>query len=131
MGCKGKETYLGTDSDQGNHWTLLVFDSRVNEAIYGDSLGRNESVQALFIIRSIIESVWGTVPLQLCYCHSSEVHQSGNVCTDECANMYPFQECGKICGVVVVIMAAIAVYRYDYFKMIATKFNTSGNSFLR
>ena len=35
-------------------------------------------------------------------------------CGDTCANFYPLQTCSNICGIVVMVIGAIACYNFDF-----------------
>lgn len=44
-------------------------------------------------------------------------------CGDSCAKFYPLQQCGSICGVVVLVVSAIACHNLDFFHHISTVHN--------
>jgi hypothetical protein len=46
-------------------------------------------------------------------------------CGESCADFYPLQTCSNICGVVVIIVAAISCRNYEFFQHIST---THGNN---
>ena len=49
-------------------------------------------------------------------------------CGDSCAQFYPLQQCGSICGVVVLIVSAITCYNLDFVHHISTVIMTPGIS---
>ncbi len=56
-------------------------------------------------------------------CPMSGMHR----CGESCADFYPLQICSNICGIVVIVVAAIACYNvnYEFFQHIST---THGNT---
>lgn len=57
-------------------------------------------------------------------CHDPSSTASGaHCCSGTCANFYPLQTCGSICGVVVMVMAAIACHNPVYFSYLSTRHN--------
>ena len=57
-------------------------------------------------------------------CHNpASTSSGGHCCGETCAILYPLQTCGSICGVAVMVMAAIACQNPAYFSYLLAKHN--------
>ena len=53
--------------------------------------------------------------------HLGSDQQHGHRCLSSCAPLYLLQRCGSVCGVVVMIVAAIACLAIDFFRQLTKK----------
>ena len=51
----------------------------------------------------------------------SSVGSNGHLCGSLCASLYPLQRCRNVCGVVVLVVSAIACLAYPFFSEFTTK----------
>lgn len=91
--------------------------------IYGDSLGWP-------IPEGLIDKVKGYITaatkedgsnysVTLCHDSNSISPSTGsNICSQKCVQVYPLQSCSRICGIVVIIMGALACLRPIVFNHI-------------
>ena len=119
------DTYFGTDHKPGCHWTMCYIDTIQKKIIYGDSMAWNypKSLpeKANMYIKAISPND-DVANYTIVTCHDPSSTASGTHCCNEnCANFYPFQTCGSICGVVVMVMAAIACHNPAYFCYLSTR----------
>ena len=121
VGASHGKTFLGTDEHIGCHWTLCVVDLNVKRIIYGDSLGWP-------IPEGLVDKVKGYITAatkedgsdySVTMCHDSNSISpltSSHICNQKCVQLYPLQTCSSICGIVVIIMAALACLRPVVFN---------------
>ena len=119
------ETYIDTFEDEngklwvGPHYTVLYINVETREAIYGDSLGwplpmvveadiDNWSMQ--------ISGVAWTESVGYCHDHNIVPHRCKRARRNTCLPNYPFQTCDSVCGPTVVVCAAVASLRADWYR---------------
>ena len=116
--------YLGSDQQPGNHWTACHVDTRKRVVTYCDSLAWPSPINLLEKIGKFIQATHNEeVSLySFMYAHDpSSKGPHGHRCLSSCAPLYPLQRCGSVCGVVVMIVAAIACLAIDFFRQLTKK----------
>ena len=115
VGGNIKETFLATPKKPGLHWTLLYVDTTQNKWFYCDTLGWafpsdltstvNDTLKALSI-----ELPFAIKPVQGRFlAHKPQSMSRGSrQCKNTCFQNIPLQKCGNVCGVIVIVMAAIS-----------------------
>ena len=131
VGRDERGTFLGSDAQRGCHWTLCHVDIAAKKLVYGDSLAWPFPSGLLSRVDKYLKAVckdddisnYSTVMLHdpQNQCPMSGMHR----CGESCADFYPLQTCSNICGIVVIVVAAIACYNYEFFQHIST---THGNT---
>ena len=125
VGRSGKGTsFLGCDKQRGWHWSLCHVDLTTRNIVYGDYLAWPIPIGFLSRVNKYIKAVNNNDDISMAHdskskCPMSDKHQ----CGDTCAQFYPLQTCSSICGVVVMITAAIACHNFDFFQHISTAHN--------
>ena len=115
-------TYFGNYGKPGNHWSLCFVDTVEQAITYGDSLGWPAPANLFEQLQGYIRAVSSTTSVQeytfsICHNPKSKCSTTGqHKCNLTCAENYPLQKCGSICGVVVMVMAAISSQNIEYFK---------------
>ena len=102
---------------------MIVFDAESRTVTYCDSLGRAYPTDFEALVDNINTIFFKSNPCQnIIYAHSpfeSVDQDMRHVCRkDVCAKYYPLQKSGNVCGVVVMICAVIATFRYEIFQNI-------------
>jgi hypothetical protein len=131
VGRDERGTFLGSDEKRGCHWRLCHVDIAAKKLVYGDSLAWPFPSGLLSRVDEYLKAVckdddisnYTTVMLHdpQNQCPMSGMHR----CGESCADFYPLQTCSNICGVVVIIVAAISCRNYEFFQHIST---THGNN---
>ena len=133
--CRSENgTFLGSDECRGCHWALCHVDIEGKKIIYGDSLAwpfpdgllcRVERVEKYIKAVNKDEDI-SNYSIDMMHDPQSRCPMSGNHrCGASCACFYPLQTCSNICGIVVMVVAAIACYNFEFFKHISTKHNNA------
>ena len=119
------DTYFGTDRTPGCHWTMCHIDTIQKKIIYGDSIAWNYPKSLLEKANMYIKAISPSDDVANytnLTCHDpSSTALGAHCCSETCANFYPLQTCGSICGVVVMVMAAIACHNPAYFSHLSTR----------
>ena len=116
-------TFCGSDAKPGCHWTIAFYSHDNRTLSYGDSLGWAMPEDLRGKIDNFADKVFGCNrdPIRVVLCHDPKVHRHGvRECGESCSKRYPFQRCGKVCGVVVLVMAAIACHDLKFWLDITT-----------
>lgn len=111
-------TFCGSDAKPGCHWTIAFYNHENRTVSYGDSLGWAMPGDLQGKIAHFADKVFGSSsdPIRVIMCHDPTVHRHGvRECGESCSKRYPFQRCGKVCGVVVLVMAAIACHDLKFW----------------
>lgn len=127
------DTFIGSDLQRGCHWTLCLVDIDSREFIYGDSLGwpvPHGLIDKVYsFIRLACRADRDTFSVVLCHApHSVNSRTGTHDCNSACAQLYPFQTCSSICGIVVMVMSAIACQNLPLFKLMSTTCIRQGNT---
>ncbi len=120
--AKGRgKTFISTFGQLGNHWTLCHVDTIEKKIVYGDSLGwqvpenlfckLDEYIKAIDANDTVKEYMVTISHDPNSKCHTTGAHK----CSNNCVEHYPLQTCSNICGVVVMVVAAIACHNSDLF----------------
>lgn len=107
------DTFTDSDVQRGCHWTMCLVDINSREIIYGDSLGWPNP-------HGLIDKVYSFIRLVCHPPHSVNSRTGTHDCNSACAQLHPFQTCSSICGIVVMVMAAIACHNLPLFKLSTT-----------
>ena len=127
MHANGK-TFCGSNGQQGNHWVTAMYDHSERKLIYGDSLGWPIPDSLQQKVQLFADEIYQgrSSPISLEYCHDPESHSHGRrSCGVQCHKRYPLQTCGKVCGVVALVMAAIFCHKIEFLRQITA--NESGD----
>ena len=84
--------------------------------IYGDWLGwRPPNINIFQFVGQFLEEMCPTeyIDFTIRECHSSKSRSCGHICDDD-----PLQKDGFLCGVIAVVMLAVAVLEPCYFETI-------------
>lgn len=127
------DTFIGSNLQRGCHWTMCLVDINSREIIYGDSLGwpiPHGLIEKVYLfIRFACSAEKDEFSVVLCHApHSMNSRTGAHECNSACAQLYPFQTCSSICGIVVMVMAAIACHNLPLFKLMATTCSSQGNT---
>lgn len=119
----------------GNHWTCILYFADNNVIIYGDSEGSEIPANGYKKLIDIINDVWSPEnEPRFIYAHDPDHHAKSKKinCTKSCFP-YPLQTCGNVCGVVVAIMAAVAMANPMFILDMCSPncSNRAHNSFLK
>ena len=120
--------HFGSNQQPGNHWTTCHVDTRERVVTYCDSLAWPSPVNLLERIGEFIQTTHNeAVSLySFVYAHDpSSTGPQGHQCLSSCASLYPLQRCGNVCGVVVIIVAAIACLANDLFRQLTKKIDNA------
>ena len=115
VGGNIKETFVATPKKPGLHWTLLYVDTTQNKWFYCDTLGWAVPTDLTSTVNDILEVLSSELPFSikpvqerfLAHKPQSMGHGS-HQCTNTCFQNIPLQKCGNVCGVIVIVMAAIS-----------------------
>lgn len=125
VGASQGKTFLATDTRRGCHWTLCLVDLKTKKILYGDSLawplpdGLVNKVKGY--INAATNEDGSDYSIMMCHDSDSISPSTGcHICNHNCAQSYPLQTCSSICGVVVIVMAAIACLQPVTFKYLST-----------
>jgi hypothetical protein len=115
--------YLGSYEQPGNHWTVCHVDTRERTVTYCDSLAWPSPIDLLNRIGKFIRIAYNEeVSLYMfVYAHDPSLGSQGHWCLSSCSPLYPLQQCGNVCGVVVMIVAAIACLAPDFVRELTKK----------
>ena len=120
MGSENRETFIGTDAKPGCHFYLVVVHRNTKLMIYGDSLGWMPPNNIFRFVGQFLEEMFPTeyIDFTIRECHSSKSRSCGHIGDVDCCTAYPLQKDGFICGVIAVVMLAVAVLEPCYFETI-------------
>ena len=123
-GQSGK-TFFGTDAFPGCHWSLCHVDMPRKRIMYGDSLAWPAPEGLLDQVNKFIKAASNDADDVSNYSFSmghdptNRCSQTGSHrCAQSCTQFYPLQTCSNICGVIVMVVSAIACYDLDFFNHI-------------
>eukprot|EP00112_Aurelia_sp_Birch-Aquarium-sp1_P025112 Seg820.2 transcript_id=Seg820.2/GoldUCD/mRNA.D3Y31 product="hypothetical protein" protein_id=Seg820.2/GoldUCD/D3Y31 len=107
----------------GSHFSIAVLDIDSQEIVYGDSLGWSPPNKLYEEVSGFYKAIFKEeMPLmQVIECHKSDSSGFGHKCTNACSLDYPLQKDGNICGVVAIVMLAIASLLPGYFDEIVRR----------
>ena len=126
VGRDERGTFLGADDKRGCHWTLCHVDIVAKKIVYGDSLAWPFPSGLLCRVEKYIKAVCkddeiSNYSIVMLHDPQNQCLMSGmHRCGATCAQLYPLQTCTNICGIVVMVVAAIACHNYEFFQHIST-----------
>ena len=98
--------FIGDDSNPGNHWVFLYYDSRNNSIKYCDSLGWAFPENLLKRVCEFISIIYGvsiSPVVSLCHQPDSIDNTGRHICNDTCT-LYPLQTCYNIYAVLLLFL---------------------------
>ena len=116
------QTFIGTMNKLGNHWVLVVVEIRpFKRILYCDTLAWKPPSDIIDVVNSYISHIpriekYDDTHLFLAH-HSMATSRFGHMCDWRCRN-YPLQTCSDVCGVIVLIIAALAVLDQPLFQFL-------------
>lgn len=122
MQTNGK-TFCGSNGQPGNHWATAMYDHAERKLVYGDSLGWPIPDSLRQKVQLFVNEIYDqrSSPISLEYCHDPESHSYGRrSCDVRCHKRYPLQTCGKVCGVVALVIAAIFCHKIEFLRHITS-----------
>ena len=112
------ETFIGGVNDSGDHWALVIVELRpYKRIIYCDTLALDPPSILVEVVNSYtshIPRIGDFTESNLSVAHS-RMATSRHLCDWRCRN-YPLQTCSDICGVIVLINAALASLHRSFFQ---------------
>ena len=115
------DVYIGSDEMMGNHYSVCVVDNESTFIYYCDSLGWGPPLDLMSKVRRIYSTVYKKemAGFTIFSCHDYNLANPVHFCDkSKCATFFPFQTNGNICGVVAIVVAAIACLAKPFFKYI-------------
>lgn len=114
------ETFIGGINDFGNHWALVIVELRpFRRIVYCDTLTWDPPSNLVDVVNNFtshIPRVEDFNESHLSVAHSPlATSRVGHFCDWRCRN-YPLQTCSDICGVIVLINAALAALNRSFFQ---------------
>ena len=138
VGCLNGKVFIGDEKNPGNHFSVCYADKSLGRIIYGDSLGWPPPDDLEEVVSAHSADIWGSSwnigNTFLCHDPSSLSPNGIHICTGKCASHYPLQKDGNICGVVVLLVSAIACLHptfFHYLTSVQDDANYRGSSHLR
>lgn len=127
------DTFIGSALQRGCQWTMCLVGINSREIIYGDSFGwplPHGLIDKVYsFIRLACNAEKDAFSVVLCHDPRSVNSRTGtHECNSACAQLYPFQTCSSVCGIVVMVMAAIACHNLQLFQLMSTSCISQGNT---
>ena len=119
----GGKTVLGTDVTRGAHWTICHVSEENKLIVYGDTLGWHLPEELLEKVNRFTTTVFkaDVASYNLVICHNPEYTMKGrHVCGNSCTP-YPLQTCESVCGVISMVVAAVAIHKPDIFLQMISR----------
>ena len=118
VGISSGRVVLGTPTIRGNHWTLCQVHHDNKAIVYADTLGWQVPEGLLNKVNRFVNAVYreDATGYETVICHNPQFTVGGkHSCRSSCAMNYPVQTCGSVCGVISMVMAAVATHKPDLF----------------
>ena len=117
------KTVLASDHHRGIHWTLCQVNHTNKSVVYADTLGWQVPEGLTEKVNHFINAVYreDITDYEMNICHKPESTVNGHhSCTPSCAK-YPVQTCSNVCGVISMVMAALATHKEEdlFLQMIS------------
>ena len=134
VGRNERGTFLGSDAHRGCHWALCHVDIVAKKIVYGDSLAWPFPNGLLCRVEKYLKVVCkdeeiSDFSIVMLHDPQNKCPMSGtHRCGSTCADFYPLQTCSNICGVVVMVVSAIACHNFEFFQHISTR-HSNANTF--
>ena len=122
VGKENGQTFIGTMNKSGNHRVLVVVEIRpFKRMLYCDTLAWKPPSDIIDVVNSYISHIpriekYDDTHLFLAH-HSMATSRFGHMCDWRCRN-YPLQTCSDVCGVIVLIIAALAALDRPLFQFL-------------
>lgn len=123
------EVFMGAMGREGNHFSTAVVDTESNIITYGDSLGWGVPKTLLTFIRRLYVQIFQRqMPdMEMNVCHPTPDSSAFHECSRRCASLYPLQQNGTVCGVVAIVVLAIACLAPRYYSVLTDKMLRGAN----
>ena len=123
------QVFMGAMGREGNHFSTAVVDTESNTITYGDSLGWGVPKTLLTFIRRLYVQIFQRqMPeMEMNVCHPTPDSSAFHECSSRCASMYPLQQNGTVCGVVAIVVLAIACLAPRYYSVLTDKMLRGAN----
>ena len=115
VGGNIKETFVTTPMKPGLHWTLFYVDTTQNKWFYCDTLGWAVPTDLTSTVNDILEALSSELPFAIkpvqgrfLALKPQSMGHGSHQCTNTCFQNIPLQKCGNVCGVIIIVMAAIS-----------------------
>ena len=117
------EVFMGGMGREGNHFSTSIVDTESNTITYGDSLGWGAPRTLLAFIRRLYVQIFKRqMPeMEMNVCHPTPASSAFQECSSRCASLFPLQQNGTVCGVVAIVMIAIACLAPRYYSVLTDK----------
>ena len=122
VGTRNVQTFISGINNSNNHWVLVVVELRpFKRVLYCDTLAGNPPPYIIDVVNSYISHIprvglYEKKHLFLAH-HPGATSRLGHMCDWGCRN-YPLQTCSDICGVIVLINAALAALGRSLFQFL-------------
>ena len=120
-----RKTILGEDIQRGCHWAICYVDCAKKQIVYGDTLGwalPEDLMDKLdFVTRAFFGEEARSYHLRICHDPQSITSQGVHVCGNSCSPQYPLQGCANICGVISMVMGAVACFSEELFTHLISR----------
>eukprot|EP00112_Aurelia_sp_Birch-Aquarium-sp1_P024021 Seg740.3 transcript_id=Seg740.3/GoldUCD/mRNA.D3Y31 product="hypothetical protein" protein_id=Seg740.3/GoldUCD/D3Y31 len=123
------EVFMGAMGREGNHFSTAVVDTESNIITYGNSLGWGVPKTLLTFIRRLYVQIFQRqMPdMEMNVCHPTPDSSAFHECSRRCASLYPLQQNGTVCGVVAIVVLAIACLAPRYYSVLTDKMLRGAN----
>ncbi|KAL9978163.1 hypothetical protein ACROYT_G015653 [Oculina patagonica] len=121
VGKMNGQTFIGSSTNAGNHWVLVVVELRpFKRIIYCDTLAWDPPSNIVEVINSFTNHIlrvgsYDSSVFSVAHSPLATSPRLGHVCDWRCRN-YPLQTCTNICGVIALINAALAALDRPLFQ---------------
>lgn len=124
VGHSQGKTFMASNRRAGCcHWTVCYVDSDRKVISYGDTLGWEVPEGLLEKVELYIKCTYGEENYRFETYHDPKKTTSGrHKCGEACATHYPVQSCASVCGVIAMVMAAIAVKAPMFFQHMTKRY---------
>ena len=123
VGHSEEGVFIGTDGRPGWHFSFCYVDVFSRTITYGDSLGWPLPDGLLGVIskyyQDIIGSAIGEVSIKMCHDPAACKPNGTHACSSQCVVHFPLQTDRHICGVVALLISALACLKPDLFQVYA------------
>ena len=122
VGKENGQTFIGTMNKSGSHWVLVVVEIRpFKRILYCETLAWKPPSDIIDVVNRYISHIprigkYDDTHLFLAH-HPMATSRFGHMCDWRCRN-YPLQTCSDVCGVIVLIIAALAAVDQPLFQFL-------------
>ena len=123
------KVFFGTDNMQGDHWSVAVVNVLTQKINYCDTLGWPAPAKFMSAVLTYTRFVGiyhaNAMKIHMAHQPNEEIHE----CTNSCTN-YPLQTCSDICGVIAMVIVAVATLDNKLFNLLLTPVKDRINVYL-